>query len=64
MAEDGALTGNEQLVNGADTMPQVGLVSQYVKDLSFENPNAPARLSVAGPAADRRAVQHCVEPTG
>lgn len=33
----GAATGN-----GADTLPQVGLISQYVKDLSFENPNAPA----------------------
>ncbi len=28
--------------NGEDTMPQIGLISQYVKDLSFENPNAPA----------------------
>ena len=28
--------------NGADTQPQVGIISQYVKDLSFENPNAPA----------------------
>ncbi|SMF61250.1 protein-export chaperone SecB [Allosphingosinicella indica] len=28
--------------NGADNFPQVGLISQYVKDLSFENPNAPA----------------------
>jgi preprotein translocase subunit SecB len=28
--------------NGEDTQPQVGLLSQYVKDLSFENPNAPA----------------------
>ena len=28
--------------NGEDTQPQVGLISQYVKDLSFENPNAPA----------------------
>ena len=28
--------------NGADTEPQAGLISQYVKDLSFENPNAPA----------------------
>ena len=27
--------------NGADTTPQVGLITQYVKDLSFENPNAP-----------------------
>ena len=28
--------------NGADTAPQIALISQYVKDLSFENPNAPA----------------------
>lgn len=32
----------EPLANGADTAPAVGLISQYVKDLSFENPNAPA----------------------
>ena len=32
---------NEPLPNGADTQPQVGLLAQYVKDLSFENPNAP-----------------------
>lgn len=28
--------------NGADNAPQIGLIAQYVKDLSFENPNAPA----------------------
>ena len=28
--------------NGADPGPAIGLISQYVKDLSFENPNAPA----------------------
>ena len=33
---------NEPLPNGADTQPQVGLIAQYVKDLSFENPNSPA----------------------
>ena len=27
--------------NGADTTPQLGLIAQYVKDLSFENPSAP-----------------------
>jgi len=32
----------EPLANGADTAPQIGMISQYVKDLSFENPNAPA----------------------
>ena len=33
---------DDLLANGADTAPQAGLISQYVKDLSFENPNAPA----------------------
>lgn len=28
--------------NGNDDLPQVGILAQYVKDLSFENPNAPA----------------------
>ena len=28
-------------VNGEDTSPAIGFVSQYVKDLSVENPNAP-----------------------
>jgi preprotein translocase subunit SecB len=32
----------EPLANGEDTAPAVGVISQYVKDLSFENPNAPA----------------------
>jgi len=35
-------TGAEPLANGADTAPAAGMISQYVKDLSFENPNAPA----------------------
>lgn len=39
MAED---TTAEPVANGEDTLPAVGLISQYVKDLSFENPNAPA----------------------
>jgi preprotein translocase subunit SecB len=39
MADD--LT-NAPLENGEDTAPAVGVISQYVKDLSFENPNAPA----------------------
>ena len=25
-----------------DTLPAIGVISQYMKDLSFENPNAPA----------------------
>ncbi|MDX3910070.1 MAG: protein-export chaperone SecB [Sphingobium sp.] len=32
----------DAMSNGADTTPQIGLITQYVKDLSFENPNAPA----------------------
>lgn len=39
MAED---TPSAPLANGEDTAPAVGLISQYVKDFSFENPNAPA----------------------
>lgn len=27
---------------GGDNLPQVGVIAQYVKDLSFENPSAPA----------------------
>jgi preprotein translocase subunit SecB len=44
MAEDQGADeyGNEgQAGNGEDTLPQVGMIAQYVKDLSFENPNAP-----------------------
>lgn len=40
MADDVAST--EPAANGADTQPTIGLITQYVKDLSFENPNAPA----------------------
>ncbi|MET0240827.1 MAG: protein-export chaperone SecB [Sphingobium sp.] len=32
-------------LNGVDETPQVGLIAQYVKDLSFENPNSPAVYS-------------------
>ncbi len=44
MAEEQDFEGGELFANGngSDTQPQVGLISQYVKDLSFENPNAPA----------------------
>ncbi|WP_375270478.1 protein-export chaperone SecB [Sphingomonas sp.] len=34
--------GDDAFANGADQAPAAGLISQYVKDLSFENPNAPA----------------------
>ena len=31
----------DTLTNGQDHMPEVALIAQYVKDLSFENPSAP-----------------------
>ncbi|MBY0420742.1 MAG: protein-export chaperone SecB, partial [Parvularculaceae bacterium] len=34
-------TGEGPQPNGADTGPAVGIITQYVKDLSVENPNAP-----------------------
>ncbi|MBQ1497252.1 MAG: protein-export chaperone SecB [Sphingomonas sp.] len=43
MAENDTIAEfGEPAANGADTAPAAGLLSQYVKDLSFENPNAPA----------------------
>jgi preprotein translocase subunit SecB len=32
--------------NGLDGQPQVSILTQYVKDLSFENPNAPGSLQM------------------
>ena len=40
--EEGANGAGEQAATGADNLPQVGIIAQYVKDLSLENPNAPA----------------------
>ena len=46
MSDDRGLIGfgpdGEGFGNGVDTAPQVGIITQYAKDLSFENPNAPA----------------------
>lgn len=45
--QEGVLTnldnaaGGDAKPNGADTQPAIGLLTQYVKDLSVENPNAP-----------------------
>jgi preprotein translocase subunit SecB len=41
MADNGTNDAGAPLANGEDTAPQAGLIAQYVKDLSFENPNAP-----------------------
>jgi len=43
MAEEQGTNGAAEPINaGDDAAVQVGIVAQYVKDLSFENPNAPA----------------------
>lgn len=46
MADEGNIVTDLNLdspaPNGADTAPAIGIISQYVKDLSVENPNAPA----------------------
>lgn len=42
-------TATEPLANGADTTPAAGVISQYVKDLSFENPNAPQIYQASEP---------------
>jgi preprotein translocase subunit SecB len=34
-------TGAPETGNGEDNLPEVALIAQYVKDLSFENPSAP-----------------------
>jgi preprotein translocase subunit SecB len=44
MADEGNVISNLDLSpegNGEDTLPAAGVISQYVKDLSVENPNAP-----------------------
>ncbi|MEO0463056.1 MAG: protein-export chaperone SecB [Pseudomonadota bacterium] len=43
MAEEGdVITNLDNLgANGADTQPAAAIITQYVKDLSVENPNAP-----------------------
>ncbi len=51
--ENGTAIGGAPLANGHDDLPTVGILSQYVKDLSFENPNAPAIYqSQAQPSID------------
>jgi preprotein translocase subunit SecB len=46
MADDGNIISNLDLGgNGEDTAPAAGMISQYVKDLSVENPNAPDAFS-------------------
>ena len=43
MADEGDILQNlDAQPNGADNQPTAGLLTQYIKDLSVENPNAPA----------------------
>ncbi|MBU6206685.1 MAG: protein-export chaperone SecB [Alphaproteobacteria bacterium] len=39
---DTASANAPTIPNGEDKLPQIALLTQYTKDLSFENPNAPA----------------------
>ena len=53
MAEEGNVLSNLDLgagtsANGSDTQPVAGLISQYVKDLSVENPRAPESFQWQG----------------
>lgn len=38
-------TGAPAGENGADSAPRIQIIAQYVKDLSFENPGAPAAMA-------------------
>ena len=49
MADEGSIltdlgidSDTQGAANGADNQPAAGIISQYVKDMSVENPNAPA----------------------
>jgi preprotein translocase subunit SecB len=51
MADDAFNPAGQPVPNGADTGPAAGMISQYVKDLSFENPNAPGIFQSQEPPA-------------
>jgi preprotein translocase subunit SecB len=46
--------GPAQIPAGAQTQPQLSVLGQYIKDFSFENPNAPRSLS---PSQTQPAIQ-------
>ncbi len=48
MDEQNDALGTEAFANGDDGQPSINVITQYVKDLSFENPNAPAVYQIAG----------------
>lgn len=39
--EEGNIVSENLKANGEDTAPAIGMLTQYIKDLSVENPNAP-----------------------
>jgi preprotein translocase subunit SecB len=43
--EAGNIISENLVANGEDTAPAVGMLSQYIKDLSVENPQAPHSFS-------------------
>lgn len=45
MADEGNVISDINLGNAEDNAPSAGIISQYVKDLSVENPNAPLSFS-------------------
>jgi preprotein translocase subunit SecB len=48
MAEEGDVLTDLDTTNGADNQPVAGLLTQYVKDLSVENPKAPESFQWTG----------------
>jgi preprotein translocase subunit SecB len=50
--EEGNIVSETLKANGEDTAPAVGMLSQYIKDLSVENPNAPQSTWESQPQID------------
>lgn len=48
MAEDEGAVAEGVDANGEEQQPQLAILAQYVKDLSFENPNAPQIFQSTG----------------
>jgi len=48
MADETTANGNGNAADSAANKPQINVLGQYIKDLSFENPNAPKSLQHQG----------------
>jgi len=48
MADNNSGNGQEGAATEQEAQPQLGILGQYLKDLSFENPNAPNSLTLQG----------------